>query len=177
MNTLVLYKSKSGYTKTYAEWIAESLNCDIKEGSKLSIDDVKPYDMIIYGGGMYAGTVNGLNFIKNNFKFLKDKKIVLWATGGNAGREDEMLKVWQNYFSDEQLQYIEIFYLRGGLDISKLNFPNKIIMNGLKFVLKRSKNPSDDVKGLLSSFDVPQDFRDKKNIVPLVQYVSNLQNN
>ena len=53
MKTIVAYKSKSGYTKTYAEWIAQELHCDIKENAELS--DLAGYDTIIYGGGMYAG--------------------------------------------------------------------------------------------------------------------------
>lgn len=31
MKTIIIYKSKSGYTKKYALWIAEELICDIKE--------------------------------------------------------------------------------------------------------------------------------------------------
>ena len=31
MNTIVIYKSKYGSTKTYAEWIKEELGCDIAD--------------------------------------------------------------------------------------------------------------------------------------------------
>ena len=31
MNAIVLYKSKYGSTKAYAEWIAEELSCEVKE--------------------------------------------------------------------------------------------------------------------------------------------------
>ncbi len=36
MKTIVVYKSKYGYTKRYAEWIAEELSCDIKENAAFS---------------------------------------------------------------------------------------------------------------------------------------------
>ena len=61
MKTIVAYKSKSGYTKTYAEWIAQELGCDIKENAELS--DIIDYDTIIYGGGMYEGGFNGVKLI------------------------------------------------------------------------------------------------------------------
>ncbi|WP_366936885.1 flavodoxin domain-containing protein [uncultured Clostridium sp.] len=35
-NTVVVYKSKYGSTKKYAEWIAEELSSDIIENNKLS---------------------------------------------------------------------------------------------------------------------------------------------
>ena len=44
MKTVVVYRSKTGYTRKYAEWIAEELGCDIKENAKLS--DITGYDMI-----------------------------------------------------------------------------------------------------------------------------------
>ena len=61
MNAIVVYKSKYGCTKTYAQWIAEELSCDICEQSEIKIDELKKYDIIIYGGGLYAE-------IKKNFK-------------------------------------------------------------------------------------------------------------
>ena len=30
MSTIVIYKTKYGATKKYAEWIAEELNCEVK---------------------------------------------------------------------------------------------------------------------------------------------------
>ena len=64
MKTIVAYKSKSGYTKTYAEWIAQELDCDIKENAEISFDHhsgfllynhsklngVKQYSFIIISG-------------------------------------------------------------------------------------------------------------------------------
>ncbi len=72
-HAVVIYKSKTGFAKKYAEWISEALKCDIKENTKLSLDDLIQYDTIIYGGGLYAVGINGINLIKNNFEALKEK--------------------------------------------------------------------------------------------------------
>ena len=40
MNAIVVYKTKYGSTKTYAEWIAEELGCDAVDAKKVSIDSV-----------------------------------------------------------------------------------------------------------------------------------------
>ena len=47
--TVVIYRSVYGYTKTYAEMIAEELACDLREYSEISPDDLLLYDTIIYG--------------------------------------------------------------------------------------------------------------------------------
>ena len=64
---VVVYKSKYGATKKYAEWIAEDLHADLFEGKAASADALTAYDVIVYGGGLYAGGVSGLPFITKNF--------------------------------------------------------------------------------------------------------------
>jgi len=67
MKTIVIYKSKTGFTKKYAEWIANDLLADIFDVSKVNIDMLTTYDTIIYGGSLYAVGINGIKLIKQNF--------------------------------------------------------------------------------------------------------------
>jgi len=168
-NTIVIYKSKTGFAKKYAEWIAEALQCDIKENVKLSLDDIIQYDTIIYGGGLYAVGINGISLIKNNFDALKNKNLIVYATGATPSREEDLAKVWEMNFSEEQRQKIKMFYFRGGFNYSKLNMGNKVLMTMMKAKLKNEKEPSEDQKGMLEAIDKPVDFTDKQNITPLIK--------
>jgi flavodoxin len=38
MQIIVIYKSKSGYTETYAKWISEDLNFDLKVAGDITIE-------------------------------------------------------------------------------------------------------------------------------------------
>ena len=73
MNAIVVYKTKYGSTKTYAEWIAEELSADIRDAKTVKADDLLKYDTIIYGGGLYAEVINGVSLITKNYEKLKDK--------------------------------------------------------------------------------------------------------
>ncbi len=170
-NTIVIYKSKTGFAKKYADWIAEELHCDIKENEKLSLTELSKYTTIIYGGGLYASGINGISLIKNNYEVLKDKHLVVFATGATPPREEDIAKLWETNFSEEQRKTIQTFYFRGGFNYSKLNMGNKILMSMMKTMLKKDKNPTEDAKGMLAAFDEPADFTDKNNIKQLVEYV------
>ncbi len=174
MKTVVIYKSKTGFTKSYAEWIAEALQCDLKENHSLKSEDLVGYDTIIYGGGMYASGVDGLDLIKKNYDDLKGKNLVIWATGCNPGRKEEMDAVWTKHFSEEQLKNIHTYYLRGGFNYSKLSKGNKVLMSMLKWKLKKTEDKTEDMVGMLHAYEEPEDHRDKKNIEPLVTYVRSL---
>ena len=169
MKTIVAYKSKSGYTKTYAEWLAQELGCDIKENAELS--DIIGYDTIIYGGGMYAGGFNGIKLITKNLDKLSGKKIALFAVGSNPGREHEMQPFWDKVLTAEQQKNIGHFYLRGGFDFSKLTSGDKILMKMLKVRLQKLKKRTEDEQGMLDAYVTPVDFRNKENIRPLLDYV------
>jgi len=174
MNAVVVYRSKTGFTKRYAEWISQELGCDIKENVRLSKADIMPYDTVIYGGGLYASGINGLGLIKGNFDAIKDKNLIVFATGLTLPEQGYVSKVWQANFNEEQRRSIKRFYFRGGLDYSKLGRCGKLVMNIMKFVLKNKKTPMEDEFGALEAFDKPVDFTYKENIVPLIAYVRGL---
>ena len=172
---IVLYQSEYGYTKTYAEMIAEELGCDLREAATISADSLKEYDTIIFGGGLYASGINGIELIRQNFDSLRNKNLVVWATGLCPGRPPELQQVWKHNFSDDMLEKIHIFYLRGGFDYQKLSRGHKIMMNALKLKIKMTKNRGEDEEGLLKAYEVPENHCDRRNIAELTAYVRSLQ--
>ena len=57
MDTVVIYKSKYGSTGKYAQWIAEELGADIFPSSEIKPEDLRKYNVIIYGGSLHASGV------------------------------------------------------------------------------------------------------------------------
>lgn len=166
---VVVYRSKSGYTKDYANWIAEDLKCDIYEASKLKVSDLSAYETIIYGGGIYASGVNGVKLITKNLEALKDKKLIIFAVGSSPVREETTESLRKFNIPMEQRDRIKFFYLRGGFDYSRLSPINKFAMSVLKMILKGKKNPTADERGLLNCYTNPQNFSKKTNIEPIIQ--------
>lgn len=172
MKTVVIYKSKTGFTKKYAEWIAEELSADIFQGSKVNADVLATYDTVVYGGGLYAGGINGIKLIKRNLDKLKDKKVIAFATGASPAKEETIREIENNNFSVEQQKHIKFFYLRGGFDYNRLNPFYKILMTLLKSKLKSKTELKPDEKGMLEAYEEPVDFTNKKNIDEIISYVN-----
>ena len=72
---LVVYKSVTGFTKQYAEWIAEKLNCSAVELKKVSAETMSEYKTIIFGGRFHAGFVDGLKNAKALFEKSTAEKL------------------------------------------------------------------------------------------------------
>jgi menaquinone-dependent protoporphyrinogen IX oxidase len=174
MKTIVIYKSKTGFVKKYAEWIAEELLADIFEVSKVNINMLTEYDTIIFGGSLYAVGINGVKFITKNINRLKGKKVIVFASGASPAREEAIKEVVNNNFTSDQQKQIKFFYLRGGFNYNKLSPFDKALMILLKWKIKlkkkRKKELTSDERGMLAALYKPVDFTGKKNIEHIVLY-------
>ncbi|GIM29278.1 flavodoxin [Clostridium polyendosporum] len=172
-NIVVIYKSKYGSTKRYAEWIASNVNADLFEISTISLNDLQKYDTIIFGGSLHAAGIKGVKIITDNFKQLMNKKIIVFAVGCSPGRKDAINHVLYNNFTNDMKERVNFFYLRGAFNYKKLGFIDKIMMSALKSKLKRMKKEEldEDSRGLLECYDNPVDWTDKKTIIPIIECI------
>mgnify|MGYP001144650453 CR=1 FL=1 len=65
-HSIVVYSSKTGFVKKYDQWIAAELSTEAVPAEDVKPEDLKDYDTIIYGGGLYAVGINGIKLIKKN---------------------------------------------------------------------------------------------------------------
>jgi menaquinone-dependent protoporphyrinogen IX oxidase len=171
MKAIVVYKSISGYTKKYAEWIADDLHVDIREADKIKAEELLGYDTVVFGGSLHAVGINGIGIIKRNWKSLEGKRLIVFATGASPSREEIPEAVLAANFTDEERCRIRFFYLRGGFDYGKLDVANKILMKLLKLKIrsKREADRSPDERGMLAAFDRPMDFTKRESVAAIVE--------
>ena len=60
-DVLVVYKSRYGAVERYAKWIAEKLECEAMPVSQVKTATLLEYRMLIFGGGLYMGRINGIS--------------------------------------------------------------------------------------------------------------------
>lgn len=171
---VVVYKSKYGSTKKYAEWIAKELKADLFESSEIKNEGLFEYDTIIFGGGLYASGINGIGLVTKNFQALKCKNLIIFTVGLAPTDDKDIFKpIIEKNFTEEMRKEVKIFHLRGGIDYTKLNFLHKSMMSMLKRMVA-NKNPeelSTDDKMMLETYGKKVDFTNIETIEPLVSYV------
>ncbi|WP_066501345.1 flavodoxin domain-containing protein [Abyssisolibacter fermentans] len=172
---IVIYKTKYGSSKQYAEWIAEEVNADLYKCSDVSIEDLQKYKTIVYGGSLYACGILGVKLLTNNFEMLKDKKIIVFSVGAAAPKEKAYNDVKNNNFTADMLNNMNFFMLRGGFNYQKLNLVDKFLMNLMKLKIKSKKEEEIDEESreLLKSFDNPVSFVNKKALTPVIECIKN----
>lgn len=164
----VIYKSKYGATRQYARWLAEELGAELFDKYQVPVSAIGEFDLVIYGGGVYAGQLRGVKFLYK----AKCKNIVLFTVGLEDPQKVRYANMEHAIHSTKGLEKSKIFHLRGALDQSKLKFFDKKIIN---WVMKSHKNPTemDEIEKLLNSSN-NLNFVEKENIQPIVEYIKNL---
>lgn len=172
MSTIVIYKSKYGSTKTYAEWIAEELSCKAVDAKNIKIDDLMQYDTIIYGGGLYAEIISGVSLITKNIEKLQSKKLIVYSTGITPleCREYYDSIVAAKNFKGNCLNYIKVYNFMGKMILSELSAVHRAAIKTLKKIMSDKQNPSEMEKLLIDLCDADGDFSDRNAIKELVEY-------
>ncbi|XOQ47390.1 MAG: Flavodoxin [Eubacteriales bacterium] len=169
----VVYKSKTGFTEKYARWLAEDTGADLLQANHVKVEDLLRYDTIVYGGGLYAGGINGVKLITGHMKELGNRKIIVFGVGASPCRPEVRDEVEKHNFPAEIRGKIRFFLLRGGFDYSKCNLIDKMLMNMFKVKLKKAPDTDKDAKGMLACYDHPADFTNREALKPILACIRN----
>lgn len=148
MRILVSYKSGTGFTKQYAEWIGEALSCEVCDFKNVNAAKAAEYDLVIHGGWIMGGMINGLNEIRN----MNPQKLVTFGVGFTEDSEYENTLKETNHLGN-----IPFYYMAGGFHPKKMGFFKRKMV---EMVTKQKVTETD--------------LSDKKYIEPLLEYVRSL---
>lgn len=172
---IVLYQSETGFTKRYAQWIAEELHCTCTEEKEASLQMLTPYQVIIYGGGFYAGAISGLKKWKDAIEKMQGKKLIVFVTGASPMENEESIaKAIEQNVSKEEQEHIPVYYFRGGLNYSEMSVKSKCIMKAFCFMMDRKKNKTPEEQAMAQGIKTSFDESRREYIYPLIESVKSM---
>ena len=169
MKGIILYTSKYGATKRYADWLAAESGFDCIETKNAKIEYVMQYDVIILGGGIYASGISGLSFLKKNIEKLQGKKIIIFCDGASPFDEKAFQQII-DYNLKGPLSGLPCFYCRGAWDMDRMNFADRNLCRLLQKVVAKKKTGDHEVweKALIEAGIKKCDWTDKAYIQPIL---------
>lgn len=172
---VVVYQSKYGTTKKYADWIANLLKADVLKANETKPEQLLKYDTIIYGGYLFGVRIKGFDLIKKNYQALKDKQILVFSVGLASIHETMKKQISDVNFTDEMKERLALFPLRGGMDFQNLTFIDKTAMKMMHKMItkKKPEELTEDDKGFLEAYNKTVDFTDEKQVLPIVDAILN----
>ena len=167
----VVYKSKYGSAKQYAQWLRAAMEAQLLE-MPVTAPQLAPFEKVIYVGGMYAGGVSGFSAFKKAWGQGSGKQLTLCAVGMAPGSEEGAKEITQRNLPPAMRGNVSVFQLRGALDYPKMSRVHRAMMWCLKGMLKLVKGKNDpQTKLIADSYGKRSDFSDKSTIRPVVAHV------
>jgi flavodoxin len=168
----VIYTTRYGHTRTYAEWIAQAVAADLfpARGKR---EDLEPYDTIVFGGYRQGSKIAGVDYIIKNFDALNGKRVIIFYVGLGPATREAQQRVLEANFTMTMRRHISIFGLRGALNMRRLrgNDRFKMSLRRMKLKMKNVDRMTEEEIALLEATEHPVNFIDEKTIKPIIQAV------
>lgn len=169
---LILYQSKYGATKKYADWLVEATSFDVCEIKKANIGEVEKYDTVILAGGIYASGILGLSFLRKNIKRLNNVKIAVLCVGASPYDKASFDEIYKYNFKGE-LAGVNCFYARGAWNEEAMSFKDRTLCKMLQKAVAKQDPATYQPwqKALMSAVGQKRDWTDKKYLDDIVRFI------
>lgn len=175
MKTLIIYTSQTGFTKKYADWLAQKTGgdlLDLKDAQKKNDAFFEDYEAIVYGGWVMAASVVKVKWFLNKAASWKGKKLAIYCVGGSPNDNPDVEVMLKNLLTDEQREYIRAFYCQGGFNYERMNAPSRLAMKMFVSALKKKKDPTEEEKIMTEMVAKSYDISDEKYLEPVIEYLT-----
>lgn len=178
MSSIIIYRSKSGYTKRYMEMLSKFVDAKLVDQSHMGSIDISRFERIIYAAGVYAGKISGLKKFVSKLNREALEKLAIVAVGASPTTEVTIEKlIKDNLISESIIKRGAFFYLQGGFDPDKLNFALRAMLGSVaKKLSKKQKEAPDTMTqediDFLNFFQTANDQTSEEQLAPLIDYLS-----
>ena len=168
---LVVYASHYGATRRYAACIAKALHARLAEAR-----DAAPLlagaDIVVWGGGLYAGGVNGAKLLAKNAEKLLGKRLIFFTCGLADPEEPADLpalqQTAQRALPAALRENAAVFHLRGAMDYAALSPLHRLMMGMMKRMIERKGGAqTGEDRQFLDTYGKKVDFVDLSAAGPL----------
>ena len=170
---IIIYRSRTGFTKQYAQWLAQSLKCDCIPQEDAGGVRLSDYDVIIFGSSFRAGNIEEIRWYRETI--LPFEKInVVFVTGAMPPTSLEATRIAEQNFDKEERRRLRAFYLQSGLNYEAMTLADKLMMKVFRSVLKSKKPRTEEERAFVEQLQKSFDCSEPANLEPMLNYIQGL---
>lgn len=169
MRTAVIYHSQTGFTKRYAEWVAEAADADCIELSEARKKNMSEYEGIIFGSWVCVGSLSKLGWFKKNMDKWAGKKLIVFCVGASPADNPEIEEFMKQNFDGPEFAQVNVFYCPGGYNYEKMTARFKLMMKVFLKAMNVKKDKTEAEEEMIKWISSSYDISDRKYIEPILE--------
>lgn len=170
---LVVYRSKYGAAKRYAELLQQETGCDVLALPDFRGPEAAGRDWVVFAAGIYAGGLGGVKEFQARYRPAPGQTLAVLAVGASPFDEQAVAQLRARSRKDS-LAGAALFYARGAWDLSRMGLKDramcKLLLNSVK------KRPPETLEpwtaALLEAGDSACDWTDAAFLTPLLDFLA-----
>lgn len=173
----VVYATKYGHTKQYADWMKEEAGADIFAVASFTSTKALEYKVVVFAGGVYGDKILIMDWLKKNLGQVNVNKIIIAAVSWycNDSEEAKARLIAENY-PEQFKNVVPLVVINSGIDKKKTSVMDKAqLLAAQTSINKHDVRTADDINAL-AIIKGYSDSTSKDNLKSLIAAVQNILN-
>lgn len=180
MKATVIYCSQTGFTKTYAGWLAEDLGCEAVPFAERGGVALNKTGLLVFCSWFHAASIKGASWLKRAMRRHPGLHVIVLVTGATpmpceAWPESEIEGAFCRTFPKSDYPYLPHFYCQGGFDYERLGTVDKIAMRLFFKVNTRAAANNPKAAEMLRVMGKGFDGTRRAYLEPVLNYIRRLE--
>ena len=155
----IVYSSKYGHTKQYADWLKEDVDADVIDISKFNITQMLAYKLVIFACGIYGDKLSVMDFVKKNVTAIPVQKTMIMAVGWYTNNSKEATeKLIADNYPEQFKGKVPMYVVNSGLNKKQVSKMDSVKLVAAKLAIeKKDGRSTDDINalGILNGYSDP----------------------
>ena len=146
----IVYTSKFGHTKQYADWLAAHLgkdDADVIIVATFNPTQLLAYKLIIFASGVYGDKMPIMDYVKKNIMGISTSKTMFLAVSWYTNDSEEAIqKLTEENYPDQFKGKVPMYVVNSGIDKKKISVADKAKLIASQVMIeKKDGRSSDDI--------------------------------
>ena len=173
----VVYATKYGHTKQYADWMKEEAGADIFVSTSFTPTKALEYKAVVFAGSVYGDKILIMDWLKKNLGQVNVNKIIIAAVSWycNDSEEAKARLIAENY-PEQFKNVVPLVVINSGIDKKKTSVMDKAQLLAAQSAINKHEVRSADDINALAIIKGYSDSTSKDNLKSLIAAVQNILN-
>ncbi len=164
----IVYTSKFGHTKQYADWLAAHLgkeDADVINVATFNPTQLLAYKLIIFASGVYGDKMPVMDFVKKNIAGVSPAKTMFMAVSWyTTDSEEAVQKLMDENYPDQFKGKVPLYVLNSGIDKKKISVADKAKLLASQVMIEKKDGRSNDDINILAILKGYSDSTSEENL-------------
>ncbi len=164
----IVYTSKFGHTKQYADWLVAHLgkdDADVINVATFNPTQLLAYKLIIFASGVYGDKMPIMDFVKKNIMGISTAKTMMLAVSWYTNDSEEAVqKLVDENYPDQFKGKVPLYVVNSGIDKKKISVADKAKLLASQVMIEKKDGRSNDDINILAILKGYSDATSEENL-------------